>query len=252
MDLQAEFGFEYAAAIGSLIYLMNTFIKTTFAIRKLAKFMQYPGRKHFKYLRHLLYYILCNRCSAGIKFYSDRKLSPLTQLLKDRGYHEYAELPLIVLCDSSFQDCPDTCKSTAGFMIMLYGTCIEHWSGTPSIISQSTCEAEYCTFSLALMGAAFCRKLFNEFQGYDPDRPLTIPLGVDAQSAIDTARSSKETGRTRHIARRFHYVRLENASGRAVLFKIEGEVNPSDSLTKVLSGEALDEQAKVYQVDVDP
>jgi hypothetical protein len=49
--LQEEFGFEYAAAIGSLIYLMNTFVRLTFAIRKLAKFMQYPGKPHFKCLK---------------------------------------------------------------------------------------------------------------------------------------------------------------------------------------------------------
>ena len=77
-------------------------------------------------------------------------------------------------------------------------------------------------------------------------------MGVDAQSAIDTANSSRETGRTRHIARRYHYVRLERAAGRATLFKIEGEANPSDSLTKVLPADALEAQARVYQVDVDP
>ncbi len=135
---------------------------------------------------------------------------------------------------------------------MMFGACIDHWSGTPTIISQSTCEAEYCVFSLALMGAAYYRKLYNEFQGNDIDRPLTIPLGVDAQSAKDTAQSSRETGRTRHIARRYHYVRIEAASGRTKLFKIEGTANPSDSLTKALNAEALDAQAGVYQVDVDP
>jgi hypothetical protein len=40
MKLQEELGFEYTAAIGSLIYLMNTFVRLTFAIRKLAKVMQ--------------------------------------------------------------------------------------------------------------------------------------------------------------------------------------------------------------------
>jgi hypothetical protein len=135
---------------------------------------------------------------------------------------------------------------------MMFGTCIDHWSGAPKIISQSTCEAEYCTFSLALMAARYQCKLYNEFEGRDVDEPLTVPLGTDAQSAIDTANSAKETGRTRHIARRYHYVRFECASGRAVLFKIEGEANPSDSLTKVLTAQELDTQASVYQVTVDP
>lgn len=51
MKLQEEFELEYAGAIlGSLIYLMNTFMKLTFYIRKLAKFMQYPVKEHFKIL----------------------------------------------------------------------------------------------------------------------------------------------------------------------------------------------------------
>jgi hypothetical protein len=43
-ELQQEYGFEYAAVIGSLIYLMNTYIRLNHTIRKLARFMQYPGR----------------------------------------------------------------------------------------------------------------------------------------------------------------------------------------------------------------
>ena len=135
---------------------------------------------------------------------------------------------------------------------MLFGACVDHWSGTPGIISQSTCEAEYCISTLALMAAAFYRKLFNEFRGDDIDRPLSIPLGVDSQSALDTARSAKETNRTRHIARRYHYVRLEHSAGRVALFKIESEANSSDSLTKNLSADMLEKQAALYQVDVDP
>jgi hypothetical protein len=40
LNIQAEFGFEYAAAVGSLIYLMNTYIRLNYTIRKLARFMQ--------------------------------------------------------------------------------------------------------------------------------------------------------------------------------------------------------------------
>jgi hypothetical protein len=39
MQLQEEFSFESAAAISSLIWLMNTFVKLSYAIRKLAKYM---------------------------------------------------------------------------------------------------------------------------------------------------------------------------------------------------------------------
>ena len=54
LDLQEEFGFEYASAIGMLIYLMNTAFILHFAITKLGKFNSMPGRNHFKALLHLL------------------------------------------------------------------------------------------------------------------------------------------------------------------------------------------------------
>jgi hypothetical protein len=47
VELQQEYGFEYAAVVGSLIYLMNTYTRLKHSIRKLARFMQYPGRTHF-------------------------------------------------------------------------------------------------------------------------------------------------------------------------------------------------------------
>jgi hypothetical protein len=71
VELQQEFGFEYAAVVGSLIYLMNTYTRLNHSIRKLARFMQYPGRTHFNLLLHLLCHLQCHRLRGGIKFYAD-------------------------------------------------------------------------------------------------------------------------------------------------------------------------------------
>jgi hypothetical protein len=116
LQLQEEFNFGFAAVIGSLIWLMNTFVKLSLAIRKLAQYMQYNGKHHFVYLRHLLHHIQCHLCSGGIKFYSNTKLSPLYQLMIDSGNSEHAEAPIIQFTDSSFQDCPDTSRSTGGYL----------------------------------------------------------------------------------------------------------------------------------------
>jgi hypothetical protein len=50
MRLQEEFNFEYAAAIGSLIWLMNTFVKLCFAFRKLEKVYAVPRKASFRIL----------------------------------------------------------------------------------------------------------------------------------------------------------------------------------------------------------
>ncbi|KAG7340238.1 reverse transcriptase RNA-dependent DNA polymerase [Nitzschia inconspicua] len=252
ITLQEEFGFEYAAAVGSLIYLMNTFIKLTFTIRKLAKFMQKPGRRHFEVLKHLLNHIQCHRCSAGIKFYSDIKLSPLYQMMIETGNAEHAEAPLILFTDSSFQDCPDTSKSTGGYLLFMKGGVVDNSSHLAGVVCHSSCEAEYCHATSGLMGASFVRKVYNELLGYNSDRPLTIPLGIDSQSAMDTANSHKETSRTRHIARRYHYVRFAQMNSETTLFKVDGTRNPADSMTKALTAEQLDDEATLFHVEVDP
>ncbi|KAG7346413.1 hypothetical protein IV203_038386 [Nitzschia inconspicua] len=252
ITLQEEFGFEYAAAVGSLIYLMNTFIKLTFTIRKLAKFMQKPGRRHFEVLKHLLKHIQCHRCSAGIKFYSDIKLSPLYQMMIETGNAEHAEAPLILFTDSSFQDCPDTSKSMGGYLLFMKGGVVDNSSHLAGVVCHSSCEAEYCHATSGLMGASFVRKVHNELLGYNSDRPLTIPLGIDSQSAMDTANSHKETSRTRHIARRYHYVRFAQMNSETTLFKVDGTRNPADSMTKALTAEQLDDEASLFHVEVDP
>jgi hypothetical protein len=252
MTLQAEFGFVYAAVVGSLIYLMNTYVRLNYAIRKLARFMQLPGRNHFKLLLHLLRHLQCYRLHGGIKFYSDATTSPLYRHLNTTGHGTLADFPIIVFSDSSFQDCPDSARSTGGFLIFIQGAVIDVTSTMPNLVSWSTCEAEYCMAALAVMAAFFIRKVYNELLGRNSDHQLTIPIGIDSQSAMDTATSYKETQRTRHFARRYHFIRLAAASSQIVLFKIDGTANCSNSLTKPLPAEQLAKETEVYEVAVKP
>jgi hypothetical protein len=163
--LQNEYGFEYAAVVGSLIYLMNTYIRLNYAIRKLARFMQYPGRHHFKLLRHLIRHIQCHRLKGGIKFYSNVTQSPLYEHMSRTGNEIHANSPIICFTDSSFQDCPDTARSTGGYWIFMQGGVIDVASTMPAIISQSTCEAEYCICALASMACHYVKKSTTSFMG---------------------------------------------------------------------------------------
>ena len=105
---------------------------------------------------------------------------------------------------------------------------------------------------LAAMAGAYCRKIINEVFGRPTDTPLTIPLGLDSKSAIDTANSFKDTQRTRHIARRYHYIRFAILNGELTIFKIDGTANPANSLTKPLPTDQLQREASIYQVEVEP
>jgi hypothetical protein len=86
--------------------------------------------------------------------------------------------------------------------------------------------------ALAAMLTFFIRKVHNELHGIDPDYSLTIPIGIDSKSAMDTAVSYEETQRTRHFSRRFHFIRIAIASSQITLFKVDGTANCSNCLTK--------------------
>jgi hypothetical protein len=252
MAIQDEYGFQYAAVVGSLIYLMNTYIRLNYAIRKLARFMQYPGRNHFKLLSHLLRHLQCYRLNGGVKFYSDITNTPLYRHLTHTGNTKLADYPIVVFSDASFQDCPDSGRSTGGYLIFMQGAVVDATSTMPQLVPWSTCEAEYCMASLATMAAFYVKKVFNELHGIDPDYQLTIPIGIDSQSAIDTAISYKETQRTRHFQRRFHFIRIAVASSQVILFKVDGTANCSNCLTKPLPAEQLNTEAAIFEVEVDP
>ena len=52
-----EFNIHYRAFIGSLIYSLSTRLDLIFAVHKLAKFSENPGKVHVEVLVHLLSYI---------------------------------------------------------------------------------------------------------------------------------------------------------------------------------------------------
>jgi hypothetical protein len=191
--------------------------------------MQCPGRVHFKLLLH---HLQCHRERGGVKFYSNNALSPLHNYLTTTQNSIHNNSPIVCFTDSSFQDCPDSGRSTGAYLIFMQGGVVDVASFMPSLVAHSTCEAEYCTCSLGAMAAFYIRKIYNKLHGLDPDHHLTIPNGVDSQSAIDTANSNKETQRTRHIARRIHFVRFAIGSSQITLFKISGTTNCANSLTK--------------------
>jgi hypothetical protein len=89
------------------------------------------------------------------------------------------------------------------------------------------------------MATSFIRKVYNELHGLDQDHQLTIPIGIDSQSAMDTANSNRETQRTRHIARRFDFIRFAFGTSQITLFKVNGTTNCANSLTKPLPAEQL-------------
>ena len=110
--------------------------------------------------------------------------------------------------DSTWQDFPDTVRSTGAYIIFYQDVTIYHGTYVPVPVDQSSTESEYnasCTEGMAL---AHSRILIHELFTKDPDIvPEEPPLIIlDIKSDVCMARRSKYTKHTKYISRRLNFV----------------------------------------------
>ena len=111
--------------------------------------------------------------------------------------------------DSSWQDFPDTGKSTEACIILYPGGPIEHGTHVPGPVSQYSAESEYNAACTTGMPLAYFRMLIHELLNKDPEIvPEEAPLIVlDRKSDMRMDNNGKDTKHTGNIARRMHFVR---------------------------------------------
>ena len=154
--------------------------------------------------------------------------------------------------DSSWQDCPDTGKSTGSYLVFSNGSLVDTGSFVPTPISMSSAEAEYNACAFGITASTHQVQVYNCLHDKDPDKLLTVPLFTDSESAIAMMANEKLNKRNRHIARRVHYVRQAKVSGIIQPYKIDGTLNPSDIGTKNVDASTYQRHCKVIHVSVTP
>ena len=161
-----------ASAVSSLLYCaLNTRSDILWTVNKLAKSSTNPGLKDFETLMHLFGY-LRRYPDYAIKYYGNLKDSPVHKICDKQ---KITTTDIIAFSDSSWQDCPDTGRSTCGFKIFIRGGIIESQSTMPVPIALSSAEAEYMGACNCGAMVCFLRELLYEFDflgtpKYDIDR----------------------------------------------------------------------------------
>ena len=172
----------------------------SFAVNKLETFSANPGKVHFEGLVHLLRYIRDNK-TLGLKYYAGLNYAPVTDLLRQANIK--TKNHLMAFYDSSWQDCPDTGRSTGAYIIFYQGGPIDHGTHVPGPVAQSSAESEYNAACTVVMALAHFRMLVHELLNKDPymvtkEAPLIV---LDSKSAMCMAKNGKDTKHTRHITR---------------------------------------------------
>ena len=162
-DNQAEklnggFNIHYRACIGSLIYLLYTRADLIFSVHKLATFLLDPGKVRFDLLVHLLIYMSENK-TLVFNYYADVKDAPLYNLLRKANIK--TDNQLMAFSDSSWQDFPDTGRSTGAYIIFYQGRPIYHGAYVPRPVAQSSVESEYNAACTSGMAFALFRMLID-------------------------------------------------------------------------------------------
>ena len=102
-----------------------------------------------------------------------------------------------------------------------------------STIADSTTESEYIAVNEAAKEAMWMRKFIGDL-GIVPSINDPVEIFCDNESVVVLAQEPKSHKRTRHILRKYHYVRQVIADQDIVISRIDTSDNLADSFTKPL------------------
>lgn len=207
----------YSSAVGSLMYAMvSTRPDIAHAVGVVSRYMHNPGKEHWNAVKWILRYL------AGTSSYS---LCYGGETLDIQGY-----------VDADHSGDRDSGRSTTGYVFTVAGTAVSWMSQLQKVVALSTTEAEY-------MAITEGSKEIIWLQGYMEELCRKQPISTlwsDSQSAVHLAKNASYHSRTRHIKRRYHFIRSELTDNELKLEKIDGSKNPADMFTKVVDREKHD------------
>ena len=212
-EKEEENAFPYREAVGALLYLaLVSRPDISFAVGQVARFVESYNLSHVKAVRQIISYIHGTPnhgiCFAG----SNRK-------------------PLVGFSDADYAGCQTTRRSTTGNVFMYNGGIIAWCSSRQTCVAMSTTEAEYVAASETAKEAIWIRRILPIFQ-QGPEAPIVIKC--DNQSAIQLVCHPDQRPKTKHIAIRYNFIRLQQENGEIKMEFTRSADQLADIMTKAL------------------
>ena len=132
--------------------------------------------------------------------------------------------------DSDMSGDVDSSRSTSGYVMTYAGGVVSWHSRLQKSVVLSTTEAEYMTTVETDTELIWMKNFLSEL-GMKQEKFL---LHCDNQSAIHLAKNAAYHSRTKHIQRRYHWLREKVDDGEFALVNTHTNDNGSDRLTKNL------------------
>ena len=134
--------------------------------------------------------------------------------------------------DSDWAGCPDTRRSTSGFLYTLSGGPFSWCSKRQKSVALSTYEAEYVAAAETAKEAIWLKSLINKLS--TGQEISDVQLYIDNNAAMKLAKNPEFHGRTKHIELRHHFLRERVLDGELTLTRVDTKNNLADILTKPL------------------
>ena len=133
--------------------------------------------------------------------------------------------------DSSHVVEEDDGRSTAGHVFYLEDSPITWCSQKQETVALSSCEAEFMAATEAAKHAIWLQDLYEEITGATRER---VVLLVDNKSALALTKNPVFHGRSKHIHRRYHFIRECVENDLIEVQHVPGDKQKADILTKAL------------------
>ena len=202
----------YRKIVGSLLYLTATRPDLMYAASLLSRFMTSPTKKHMGVARRVLRYVQ-GTLNYGIQYVRNHSAT------------------LIGFCDANWAGSEDDSRSTSGYAFS-FGSGAFSWASVKqNTVALSTAEAEYVSAAEATAQAIWLRFVLDDFGEMQSE---ATPLFCDNMSAISMAKNPVFHQKTRHINRRYHFIR-EALQEEVINMKFcKSEEQLADIFTKAL------------------
>ena len=207
----------YSSVVGSLMYaMMGTRPDIAYAVGVLGRFSANPKRQHWTAAKRVLRY-LNTTSSMELRFDGN-------DVGMDMSFHGYS--------DADWSGDPDTSKSTSGYVFLTVRGAIGWASKRQTMVALSSTESEYIGLCYAGQHLAWLRTFFEDIGHAQKG---ASDLLCDNQAAIVLTKEAQYRSRTKHIQRKYHYLRDDLvAKGEAVVRYVPTEDMVADIFTKAL------------------
>lgn len=226
----------YSKLVGKLIYLTNTRPDICFSVGIVSRFMANPQQLHWDCALHIVRYIN-------------------TTISQGLFYNRGADMSIQGFTDSDWgSSCPDTRRSTGGYIFIIAGGPISWRSKRQPTVSRSSTEAEYKALSDASQEGVYLKRLLQELQHVGNTATIhhtsneisenlspacqptlqDLELLCDNVSAIKLSKNPVFHARTKHLEVHHHFIRERILQNEISVSYISTADQSADILTKSL------------------